>query len=249
MIFGTNEKVSNIVKVISFRDLNRPTIVRDSAIDFGTNRGAASTSVAIFNSRFGSDITFLATRRSDKSLVSSLHFSSDVLSLVVPAWYREVELDGKRERLVIDLTSSGISYECLAEYLYCAFAQTREHHEKYIWIPEEQTVNLENIELIRDMWNLLEIPVKTYGTIRVDSFRRMILSSSKMHHMIRSSNDGTWIKKMRSNIVRCVLTPTEFNTMHGVRYIQRLTHTLKRPTHTLRIYRCFRICRLMILCA
>ena len=248
MIFGTNEKVSNIVKVISFRDLNRPTIVRDTR-NTGTNRGAASTSVAIFNSRFGSDITFLATRRSDKSLVSSLHFSSDVLSLVVPAWYREVELDGKRERLVIDLTSSGISYECLAEYLYCAFAQTREHHEKYIWIPEEQTVNLENIELIRDMWNLLEIPVKTYGTIRVDSFRRMILSSSKMHHMIRSSNDGTWIKKMRSNIVRCVLTPTEFNTMHGVRYIQRPTHTLKRPTHKLRIYRCFRICRLMILCA
>ena len=81
-------------------------------------------------------------------------------------------------------------------------------------------MSLEDIELIRDMWNLLEIPVQTHGTIRIDSFRRMILSCPKMHHMIRSSNDHTWIKKMRSNIVRCVLTPTEFNTMHGVRGVR-----------------------------
>lgn len=119
----------------------------------------------------------------------------------------------------MDLRSSGISYECLTEYLYCAFAQTRNHKSlsKYTWIPKEQCVSLEDIELIRDMWNLLEIPVQTHGTIRIDSFRRMILSCPKMHHMIRSSNDHTWIKKMQSNIVRCVLTPTEFNTMHGVR--------------------------------
>ena len=135
---GTDKDVSDIVRVISFRDLNRPTIVRDSAIDFGTTQGAARNSVARFNSRFGSDVTFLATRRSDKSLVSSLHFSSDVLSLIIPSWYREVESDGKRERLVMDLRSSGISYECLTEYLYCAFVQTRnrESLSKYTWIPK-----------------------------------------------------------------------------------------------------------------
>ena len=174
MLFGTDKNVSDIVRVISFRDLNRPTIVRDSVIDFGTTQGAARNSVARFNSRFGSDVTFLATRRSDKSLVSSLHFSSDVLSLIIPSWYREVESDGKRERLVMDLRSSGISYECLTEYLYCAFVQTRnrESLSKYTWIPKEQSVSLEDIELIQDMWNLLEIPVQTHGTIRIDSFRR-----------------------------------------------------------------------------
>ena len=36
MLFGTDKNVSDIVRVISFRDLNRPTIVRDSVIDFGT---------------------------------------------------------------------------------------------------------------------------------------------------------------------------------------------------------------------
>jgi len=226
MIFSNDSNVSSIAKVLSFRDLNRPTIVRDSAIDFGVPHGAARSSVARFNSRFGSDITFMATRRSDKTLVSALHFSSDIMSLSLPEWYRDVESDGKRSRLVMDMTKCGISYEALAEYLYCMFAQTREEKndsdDDSKWIGS--VLDNEDVELIRDMWSVIEVPTNR-GTIRTDLFRSMILSRSKMHCLIRNSRQYVWIKKMRDNIVKCILTPTKFNEMH--RILQSLqTHDL-----------------------